>query len=273
MAFNNFNSGKQFKELDKNTNSFRLKNSTAVFPSAMILGYWNSTLTIKLHPALPESQRSTEKVFDYNTFIMGILTAENALVLLEAIKENINTILEEPETFDSFGVSSGNSFIEIAPQPGMEEVRDSGIFLNLYTKIDENGVPGEVLQYKFNNRNYFKNFKVSGKTMEKKSLKLPSEFLMFVRFLEEGVKGLSGGIAHGIRNANKYEYTRNVSNINRMMEKLGISQQDFNGGNRNSGTSSFFSNVSNNNSNSESTFNYSVDTEHLQGGSRFDLDD
>lgn len=270
MAFNNYNSGKQFKELDKNTNSFRLKNSNAVFPSAMILGYWNSTLTIKLHPALPESQRSTEKVFDYNTFIMGVLTAENALVLLEAIKENINTILEEPETFDSFGVSSGNSFIEIAPTPGMDEVRDSGIFLNLYSKIDENGIPAEVLQYKFNNRNYFKNFRVSGKSMEKKSLKLPSEFIMFIKFLEEGVKGLSGGIAHGIRNANKYEYTRSVSNINRMMEKLGISQQDFNS-NRNNNGGGFFSNQSNNNQ-SEGNFNYSVDNEHLQG-SRFDLDD
>ncbi|MEI2421106.1 hypothetical protein V6O07_12605, partial [Arthrospira platensis SPKY2] len=92
------NYGKQqWKELDKNTKSFSFRNSNAVFKSAMVLGFWNSTMTIKIHPALPESQRSTEKVFDYNTYIMSVITSENALLLLEGIEEN----LTEPD-FEAF---------------------------------------------------------------------------------------------------------------------------------------------------------------------------
>ena len=271
MAYGNNKT--KFKELDKNTYSFRLKNATATFPSTMALGFWNSTLTLKIHPALPEGQRSTEKYWDYNIYSMAVLNSEKAIILLSVIEENMKEIMSGD--FDPFGVTSGAAYVEVSPFPGMEGIDDNGLFINIYNKIDSEGVPGEIISYKFNTNNYYKNFKVSGKTMSKCTTNVPSEFLLFLTYLKEGIKGIAGGIAHGIRNANKNEYSRSVNDRHRIMEKLGLTSNDFRGSSfgTNSSSSFFQENSGSASQSSNGEFDYSVDYSSLGGNTRVDIQD
>lgn len=278
--YNNYgnNNKNQWKELDKNTKSLTLRNSQAIFKSALVLGFWNGNMSIKIHPPLPESQRSAEKVFDYNTHLMSVLTPDNAVVLMEAIKHDVLDMIKEQGEFEAIGVLSGTSYLEIAPYSGIEGVEESGIFLNLYTKVNNEGVPENVISYKFNNRNYFKNFKAKGKSMEKMFNEVPSEFVLFLTFLKEGVKAMTNAVAHSIRNTNKYEQTKAKNDLAKMMEKMGISTQDLNsnGGSSNSygGGSSFFNGGgTNSGSTSNDSFDYTTEYQNLGGDSRMDLDD
>ncbi|MEI2419269.1 hypothetical protein V6O07_03270, partial [Arthrospira platensis SPKY2] len=162
----------------------------------------------------------------------------------------------------------------LSPYPAIDGVEDHGVFLNIYNKIDGEGNPAEAISYKFNSRDYYKNFKAKGKSMERLKTKKPSELLLFMTFLREGIKGMSGGIAHSIRNANKYEYSRNVSNLNKMMEKLGITSQDLNrSGYTNNGGGYFNSNGTNGSASqsNDGTFDYSAEYGNLEGN-RLELD-
>lgn len=268
-----YTTGKTFKELDKNTRSFQFRNSKGEFPSTLVLGFWNGTMTLKMHPALPEGKRSQEKVFDYETYVMSVLTAEAATALIEAI----DTEIQPGEAFDDIGVDCGQSYIEISMYSNIDGVEEEGIYLNLYNKLDEHGNPREIISYKFGGRNYFKNFKnKQGKEMSTIKTKFPTEFIMFVKFLNNGLEAMTNAIAHSLRNANKYDDNKNFNNTVKIMEKLGISDiSGNNGGGYNKGGSNSFFNKFGNNNNSNSgndNFNYNTEYSSLDGGDRVDLD-
>lgn len=268
-----YNNSNQFKELDKNTKGTTLRNTKSEFKSALEIAYWNSALKLIIHPPLPESERSNERVIDYKSDAKahGILGIENALLLLEAIKVEVVPNLAE---FEYVGISAGQSYIEIARESGVKGANERGLYLNIYTQIDGSGNPKHVLSYQFAGKKYFKNFKREGYEMSNTFTQLPTEFMLFITHLEEAVKAMTNAVAHSIRNANKYEYARNVNMLNKMAEKMNITQADMysKGNSNNSNGGSYFNGGSQNSAPSNDTFDYKTEYENAAGGDRMDLD-
>lgn len=258
MAYNNT----QWKELDKNTKSLQFKNKDAGFASALVLGFWNSTMTLKIHPAFPPEKRTPERVYDYQTFSMSALTVEVAKTLLKLIKkENIVEKLEDGENFEPVGTNTKSSFIEISPTCAFDSINEEGVWLNLYSKFDGEGKAAEIISYKFKNKEYFKNY--AREDFTKLEFGCPVEFELFITFLNEGCKAMTNAIAHSIRNSNKYDETKAINNISKMMEKLGIVESNPSGA---TGGTAFFNNFGNNNANQNANFDFSTESESLPVG-------
>lgn len=259
MAYNNT----QWKELDKNTKSLQFKNKDAGFASALVLGFWNSTMTLKIHPAFPPEKRTPERVYDYQTFSMSALTVEVAKTLLKLIKkENIVEKLEDGESFEPVGTNTKSSFIEISPTCAFDSISEEGVWLNLYSKFDGEGKAAEIISYKFKNKEYFKNY--AREDFTKLEFGCPVEFELFITFLNEGCKAMTNAIAHSIRNSNKYDETKAINNISKMMEKLGIVESNPSGGA--TGGTAFFNNFGSNNASQNTNFDFSTESESLPVG-------
>lgn len=246
MAFGNQQSNNR-TEISKNTRSIQFYNSDKTIGSALVTGFWNNFVTLKICPLLPEKDRTQTRMFNYETFINTALTAEKALTLFNALKLNILKLVEEGSyDFNSIGVPVGSGFVEVSNGEKIN-IDKNNIVITIYSNVDGDGKTEEFLHYVFKKVPYYINYDSGSGSID--SAKSEIEFLLFMNILKEHIAAATNAIAHSIRNLSKYEDKRHNTNMEAIMTKLGIQQQKSSGyGNNGGGNSSgFFRGGSSNN--------------------------
>lgn len=59
MKFNNNSNNNARDAVNVNTRGIQLSNSEGFMPSTMVFGFWNSMISIKIHPALERVNNQT----------------------------------------------------------------------------------------------------------------------------------------------------------------------------------------------------------------------
>lgn len=215
MAFGNTNNENKTK--GTSTRGLQFYNATGS-ESTLVVGYYRSTLSLGIHPALPAEKRTKTSVYNYDTIASVLLTPTKAMDLLEGIYDIENIM----EYFEPFGVPAGNGFVEISPLSKVSgESTDKGIMLTIYIGVDGDGAAANSLSYLFNFSRYFKNYNKDGNKYDLSDIKA-TEFKLFIKALEEFTKAATRAIAHSIRDTNSYSDNFIKSSLSELKEKAGI---------------------------------------------------
>lgn len=250
MAFGNYQNNDK-KTKSKNTKGYQFYNQEA-YGSTLVLGYWNSTLTMKIHPMLPENKRTDNLVYDYESFVNVALTPQRVFELYSGLKNIAISVANGIYSFKSVGVPAGAGFIEVAPASKFGSEVDA-IVVCIYNGIDENGKPTDRLIYQFKKGSYFENYDPDNGAYDK-SNDIEIEYLMFYKMVEEQVAASTNAIAHSIRHANMYSDEAISNSFKSIKEKLGIEATSSGGYNRGGNTTSYFG--ANKRDNESSNTNY-----------------
>lgn len=229
----------EWKEKSMNTKSFTFYNKNNEHGSMLLMGFWNSCLTLKIHPIIPESRRNGSKMFDMETFINTALTPEKAIAMAYNLSKVVAQLEDGNYDFKSFGVPIGSGFVEISNGEKFGGARES-LCITIYSNIDENGRTDEKLSYFFNTVPTYLNYDSTAGGSDLDINACEGEFLLFYRYVLEGIKANTNAVAHSIRNSNKYAYEKENSNIAAIMTKLGISTESYSSNNSGNKSSGFF---------------------------------
>ena len=237
--FGNYQNDK--KKKSTNTKGLQFFNKAGSH-STLIIGHWDTALTFKIHPCLPDNKMTETNVYDYDSYVNTVLSQNKVYDLLMACK-NFKAQLDAGMTPESVGVASGSGFIQVSANT------EEGIILfTIYSDIGAEGKPSQQLSYGFNKSNYFKNYDPSSGSYDKSDL-YESEFERFIILLEETIKANTNAIAHTIRYTDMYTKDSILSSMNAIKEKMGI-QNNFSGKNN----SNTYFNATNNQNNQTSDF-------------------
>lgn len=143
MAFNSsMTSQNQQSPTDNiNTRGIQLYNGDAT----IVLDYWNGLATVKIHPALPESERQNKQVYDYKKSVSVTLTPENAVLLGKYIREDITPALAKGEECTRAIISARVNMIVVST--GVGEHGEVKPYVAVYRKINENRIPEEAMAF------------------------------------------------------------------------------------------------------------------------------
>lgn len=217
MAFGNYQNDK--KQKSKNTRGYQFYNKE-ISGSTLVIGHWNSAVTLKIHPLLPENKRTDSSVYDYESFVNVALTPQKVYDLVMGLNTVKIAVDSGIYNFDSVGVASGTGYIEVGPI-SKYGYQGEGVAIALYNDIGSDGKPAQKLVYVFNKSNYFKNYSVDDGSYDK-SNQYEAEFGMMVMLLQEALKASTNAIAHSVRHTNMYHDDFVSDSLNSLKEKLGI---------------------------------------------------
>lgn len=237
MAFGNGKQNNNNSEKSVNTRGPQFYNRDKERGATLILGFWNNFQTIKICPILPESKRSESKMYNYETFLTSALNPEKAMSLLKAIQRHVIPAVEAEDlsSMRSVGVPVGNGFIQVSN--GLELGYPIGLYVSIFSKVDEAGKAEQWLSYEFNKVPSFLDYNHESGDIEKEVANI--EFELFLLYLEEGIKASTRAMAHSVRDQYKYVDEGRKSNLQAIMEKMGIETGGYskqnNGGGKQSG--------------------------------------
>ena len=142
----NFN--KQNKnEINVNTRGYRFMNKNGFCPSTLVCGYWNEMISLKIHPALPESKQTQSQIYDYNQMIATSLSLEKAIILIKKTKEIIYPAIENNQKSSIAVLVGGVNLVQIGYNP---EVKAT--YIGIHKGLDpETKKPQDSLYYEFIN--------------------------------------------------------------------------------------------------------------------------
>jgi len=219
MAFNNSQNNSR-EGTNVNTKGLSFFNSVGFEKSALLVGYWNSLISIKMHPALDPSKQTETKKFNYDQVISTALTIEKAFILatkiekdiLPAIINNEQKSVAVPVGADSLLlVSTGKDLTgAIAPYLAIHKS------LNQKTKL-----PELSMYYFFNTDMCIEDYDEKTGTFEI-GLSLNAELMTFLNLLKTSIIGLSNVTAHASRCVDKYFKDKLNSDIGEIATKLGV---------------------------------------------------
>lgn len=233
--FNNQNNNEN-SDVSVNTRGVTFKNSKGFEPSALELNFWNGNISLKMHPALPEAQRTETRVFDYETSVSTALTPEKALLLANKIEKEILPALEA-NTKKAVGITvGGNGLVVVSTNDGKP-------YVALFKGLDENTKkPESGIHYEFNNT-----FTVDEYDETTGSYNINegnhTELNLFMNILKDSAITLSGITAHCNRYWDRYSRDAQKDVLNKIAAKNGISVGS---GFRRSSSNVFANNSSNN---------------------------
>lgn len=216
--FNNQNNNNDRND-SVNTTGITFKNSKGFDPSAMALNFWNGNISLKMHPALPENQRTETKVFDYETSFSTALTPEKALFLATKIENEIYPALES-RTKKSVGINVGGNGLIVVSTGLTNEPKP---FIAIMKGLDENTKkPESSIHYEFNNT-----FSIDDYDEETGSYTINegnfTELRMFTNILKDCASALSGLFAHSMRYYDRYARDAQKNILYKIAEKNGVS--------------------------------------------------
>lgn len=247
MAFGNGKQNNNNTEKSVNTRGPQFYNRDKERGATLILGFWNNFQTIKICPILPESKRSESKMYNYETFLTSTLTPEKTLAFLQAIKRHVLPAVEsgDLQSMQAVGIPVGSGFIQISN--GLTLGYPAGLYVTIYSKVDESGKAEQWLSYEFGKTPSFLNYNHENGDIDKETADI--EFDLFRLYLEEGVKASTRAIAHSVRDSYKYIDDARRNNLQSIMEKMGIETGGYSKGNNGGGgkQSGFFGNGGGNN--------------------------
>lgn len=237
--FNNQNNNEN-ADVSVNTRGITFKNSKGFDPSAFELNFWNGNISLKMHPALPEAQRTETRVFDYETTVSTALTPEKALLLANKIEKEIFPALEA-KTKKTVGITVGGNGLVVVSTGMGDEAKP---YIALFKGLDENTKkPESGIHYEFNNT-----FTVDDYDETTGSYNINegnyTELNLFTAILKDSAIALSGITAHCNRYWDRYARDAQKDILYKIAGKNGIAVGG-NGGYRRNSSNVFTNNSSN----------------------------
>lgn len=113
------------------------------------------------------------------------------------------------------GIPVGSGFIQISN--GLTLGYPAGLYVTIYSKVDESGKAEQWLSYEFGKTPSFLNYNHENGDIDKETADI--EFDLFLLYLEEGVKASTRAIAHSVRDSYKYIDDARRNNLQSIMEK------------------------------------------------------
>lgn len=227
MAFSS-NSGNNQKEVNVNTRSQSFYNSEGFCPSVLVTGYWNSMISLKIHPALDKDKRTNQQVFNYEEVVSTVLTTEKATTLLEKVAQEIIPAMENKQELSRGVTVGGNNVIEI----GTKKIGENMVFfLGIHKGLHaEKMTPETSIYYEFRSSYVIKDYNPeSGQYSIEQGQQ--SEFLIFLGVLRSAVVALTNAVAHSSRHVDKFYRDKVANNLNEIGGKLGLDLGGAPGGN------------------------------------------
>lgn len=222
------NYNKQNKnEINVNTRGYRFMNKNGFCPSTLVCGYWNEMISLKIHPALPESKQTQSQIYDYNQMIATSLSLEKAIILIKKTKEIIYPAIENNQKSSIAVLVGGVNLVQIGYNP---EVKAT--YIGIHKGLDpETKKPQDSLYYEFINSSEITIQDYDAETGSYTSTAtVECELDAFIEILKASVKALSGAYTHDIRFRDKFYRDKLCGDLAQIGGKLGVELNSSGGG-------------------------------------------
>ena len=207
------NYNKQNKnEINVNTRGYRFMNRDGFCPSTLVCGYWNEMISLKIHPALPESSQTQSQVYDYNQVLATSLSLEKALILIKKTQELIYPAIQNNQDKSIAVLIGGNNLVQIGYKAEMK-----ASYIGIHKGLDpESKKPQDSLYYQFVDSSEITIEDYDPETGNySATTPVECELQTFIEILKSSVRALSGAFSHDIR----YKLCNDLSQIG---SKLGL---------------------------------------------------
>lgn len=207
--FNNRSTYNNGNTVNLNTRLYTSYSDTAM----VVLGAWNSQLSLKVHPLKNVTADGIRQYAQDNTEIINTsITVDNAHALIEAIENELQPAIDSK--------ISGSVTIEMGLDTNKKtlSIKTDGtdIELEIAVNVDSNGVAaeGNIISHKFNKRKYMVNY--NPRTGEGEIKEAHSEYDAFVAKIRS-IDNLAPVIAHSINYNNMIKDSYRTRNTNQNM--------------------------------------------------------
>ena len=131
-----------------NTNGFQLFNKDGFDPSTLVVGYWNTFITLKIHPAKEKSQQTETSVYDYGKSIAVTLTDRSVYELAGLINTEIIPAVNEKRELTLTVLSGVNNGVIISSGVALAGGKEPKPYIALVKGIDPNTrIPESIIAY------------------------------------------------------------------------------------------------------------------------------
>lgn len=228
MQFNNDNSNNNKSERKNiNTNGTQFMNSSGTLAqSTLVTKYWNSMVSLRIHPMLPADKQTEYKKFNYEESFTTSLTIEKAQTFIDIIEEALTT---EKEKFFKGVPVGADSLIGLGSVANGEERM---FFLGIYKSLDpDTGIPKEKMLYEFTTMRIIEDYNDETGAFTSNETK-QSQLKVFKAMLKSAVEHLTNAHVHAEQVENDYQNKRQSATLNGIANKLGVETAYGNGGRR-----------------------------------------
>lgn len=237
FPFNNNNSNKKPKSV--NTRNRRLSNISSPMASLMELGYWDSMVTVRIHPALPKEMQSDTKKYDDENFLQSSISPVNILILIEGIEEKVIPAIKQGENAQVNVIIGGDTVFQVATK----NIEGKQITLATIAKgLDATTrKPTSVISYHFAEKPYLESYDYTSGEFEAGDDKL-AELNLFLHHLK----------AHTTANTNAFVHAHRV--VDRIFREKLLGETPSGYTNNSGSTNSVFSGGGSNTTSTTETF-------------------
>lgn len=216
----NFN--KQNKnEVNVNTRGYRFMNKDGFCPSTLVCGYWNEMISLKIHPALPESKQTQSSVYDYNQMIATSLSIEKALILVKKTQEIVYPAIKQGQSRSVAVLIGGNNLVQVGCTAENGKVIS---YVGIHKNLDpETKRPQESLYYEFLDSSQITISDYDPETGAYGATEpVNCELETFIEILKASIKALCGAFTHDMRHRDKFYRDKLCNDMAQIAGKLGV---------------------------------------------------
>lgn len=214
------NYNKQNKnEINVNTRGYRFMNRDGFCPSTLVCGYWNEMISLKIHPALPESSQTQSQVYDYNQVLATSLSLEKALILVKKTQELIYPAIQNGQNKSIAVLIGGNNLVQIGYKAEMK-----ASYIGIHKGLDpESKKPQDSLYYQFLDSSEITIEDYDPETGNySATTPVECELQTFIEILKSSIKALSGAFSHDSRYRDKFYRDKLCNDLSQIGSKLGL---------------------------------------------------
>ena len=214
------NYNKQNKnDINVNTRGYRFMNKDGFCPSTLVCGYWNEMISLKIHPALPESSQTQSQVYDYNQVLATSLSLEKALILVKKTQELIYPAIQNAQDKSIAVLIGGNNLVQIGYKAEMK-----ASYIGIHKGLDpESKKPQDSLYYQFVDSSEITIEDYDPETGNySATTPVECELQTFIEILKSSIKALSGAFSHDSRYRDKFYRDKLCSDLSQIGSKLGL---------------------------------------------------
>ena len=214
------NYNKQNKnDINVNTRGYRFMNKDGFCPSTLVCGYWNEMISLKIHPALPESSQTQSQVYDYNQVLATSLSLEKALILVKKTQELIYPAIQNNQDKSIAVLIGGNNLVQIGYKAEMK-----ASYIGIHKGLDpESKKPQDSLYYQFLDSSEITIEDYDPETGNySATTPVECELQTFIEILKSSIKALSGAFSHDSRYRDKFYRDKLCGDLSQIGSKLGL---------------------------------------------------
>ena len=214
------NYNKQNKnEINVNTRGYRFMNKDGFCPSTLVCGYWNEMISLKIHPALPESSQTQSQVYDYNQVLATSLSLEKALILIKKTQELIYPAILSNQDKSIAVLIGGNNLVQIGYKAEMKAA-----YIGIHKGLDpESKKPQDSLYYQFLDSSEITIEDYDPETGNySATTPVECELQTFIEILKSSIRALSGAFSHDSRYRDKFYRDKLYGDLSQIGSKLGL---------------------------------------------------